>query len=443
MLEPGRQAAEVLVEYVRAARQLGHATPDPTALFAAYTAEELMDLTVLAADCRAVTVVAEAAGDALGQQDSAGREVGAAWQGVGAQTAAGFLHRHTKSSGRVVDGLRCAAAALADLLDRLPMAVRHKVETTCSIEARGSRELWLAAARTVSTGVGDRPGASELVDLRVAPFVADDIGVDWASAMRRTEEAVRQAYAAAAAEAAPPPPVFHAPGIGGPVAVQENVVSWPAAAPAGPVLSSPVLSSPAPPSPAPAGFAAAAPMVEPAPAAAAVPPAPDAMAGGAPLPAAGAGLGGTPAFGSGLSGLGQPFADLLGGLLDPGSAGWQPDSADADSPLAADDTSTDDEAAADETHDDEFTDEETADDEDADETHDDETQDDETRDDETQDDGAPDDEVVAEAPPPADPGIPTPVPESMPGPAVEPADPAPAEPTPCEIAADELPQAGP
>ncbi|MGU3502958.1 hypothetical protein [Mycobacterium sp. C31M] len=381
MLEDARPAVEVLSEYARACRQLGHSGPDPTALQAAYSTEAEMDLAALAADGRAVAELAAAADEALQWQDGACRAVDAAWQGAGGAVATESLRGHAGSCAQTVDGLHCTAAALADLADGLQQLVAAKVTATLEIEARGARGEWLTAARTVTTGAGDQSGASELVDLRVAPFVAGDIGADWMSSMRATEDAVRQAYGAAAGAAAPPPPVFDYAG--------------PAVPP------TPVAMQPDPVVPAPA-------------------PAP------APMPAGG--FGGMPSAGSGLSGLGQPVADLLGGLFD--SAGTGSGSAaedlDLDDPFPAEEEEPDDSEEVDDSEEQgDESEEEELDDPDADESEDQEQ---------------PPPEELTPAPTP----VPEPVAEAAPEaepmavPVTEPEPPA----TPCEIAADALPQAG-
>lgn len=449
MLETGMPAVEVMSEYVRACRRLGHSAPEPADLHAAYTAEDGVDLPALDTDGRALSEIVVAAEDALQLQEQARRALGAAWQGAGPDAAADHLRRHAEAAQVAVAGLRGAATALGELRNRLWQLIDAKVERTVGVEARGLRTEWLAAARTVTTGAGDRSGASELVDMQVAPFVADDVGVDWVSSMRDTEAAIRQAYRDAAAMAASAA-VFGSPGAFGPQPVAAEPVSYPSGPPA--------------PS-APAGTTAAPPPV-PAPPAATVPaaaaPAADPMAAAAPMPAmpspGGLAGGGAAPLGSGLSGLGglgQSFADLLGGLLGSGGSGGDPlgDSlaGDGDPPEDLDipelGDAPDDEDADREDDDEEDPEDDDPDDEDAG----------------AEDPGAEDGTTPPEEPtgavgsteptaaptepaspvePQPDPPVPTPVPE----PPAEPAVAVPAEPatdTPCEIAADELPQAGP
>lgn len=455
MLDAGRTAVDVLTEYVRACRRLGHPGPDPAQLLAAYTAEEGLDLQALDDDGRALTAAVAAAEEAMLLQEHARRILVGAWQGAGAEAAADHLVRHADAARVTVDGLRSAAGALGELRNRLWQLIDTKVGAAADVEARGMRAEWLTAARIVNTGAGDRSGASELVDLQVAPFVADDIAVDWAASLQQTESAIRQAYSAAATTmSAGATAVFDSPGVLGPGTSPAPV---PVAAeqvhpPAGPVAAIPPAGFPVAPAawsdpvpaaaPAPVAPAAAAPAMPPPSMPAAAAPVPDPMAA-APMPPLGGLGGGTPPLGSGLSGLsgaGQPFADLLGGLLGsggdalggPGDLDPMPDDELKDTELG--------DLAGEEDND----------------TEDNDTGEDDTEDDETADaDDAPDEgPVVPEGPATEEPVVPaetiateidppvlTPVPEPLADPGVPP--PAAPPETPCEIAADELPQAGP
>ncbi|QVI27410.1 hypothetical protein MN2019_24995 [Mycolicibacterium neoaurum] len=436
-------AVEVLTEYVRACRRLGHDTPDPIVLLTSYTAEQSLDLGALAADCRTLSAAAAVAEEALTEQERAQNAVLTQWHGVGGDVAADFLRRHADAAVAAVGNLRCAATALRDLTDRLRQLVEEKVDATTDIEARGVREVWLGAARTVTTGAGDRSTASELVDQQVAPFVATDIAGDWVLSMRSTERSIRDAYRSAA-DAVGAAVVFTGPGrpaLPAPVTVESTAVqpvsySSPATVPAG--FSAEQLATPVP-SVAPA--AVASPVAQPVappetPAAASLPP--GGGVGAMPSPAAGL---------SGLSGLGQPFADMLGGLFGSGASGLSSDPFGVDDPFDARDD------AADEALDEEDTDtEEEADDEGA---EDEQPEDDEPKDEEPEEEASEDDEseahgpeavTVDEVPLGAAEAAPvaTPVPEALPEPPVDPAAPvAPPPATPCEIAADALPQAGP
>ncbi|PRC49080.1 hypothetical protein C6A85_76570, partial [Mycobacterium sp. ITM-2017-0098] len=138
-----------------------------------------------------------------------------------------------------------------------------------------TRADWLAATTTVTSGVGDRSAASELVDNAVKPFVDNSIRADWLSAMQAAVASATAAYERALSEmAAERLPAFEVPGTLGP--------AWTPLAPVCDDENSPV---PAAEAPAQVPAAAAAPAV----AAPAVPAAtaPSAWSGPAPAPASG------------------------------------------------------------------------------------------------------------------------------------------------------------
>jgi hypothetical protein len=428
-LAEGRPAVDNIQTYVLACHVLGYTNPDLT-LHASqvsdwYGSEDGLDLRALDADCGALEAAVAATEDALTRQDDQLGALSAAWQGRSADVSREFLRMHGEASSAAAAAVRSTADALAALRDNLWHTVDEKVAAAIAAEGRAPDE-WLAAAQTVTTGAGDRAAASERIDHEVKPFVDNDIRTGWLTAMRSAIGAVTDSYDAATAElTAEPDAVFEVPGDLGPswtppprddlaptMPAAASALSLPAAAP--PSWGAPA----APPMPAPAPQPTASaplPPVDPgstAPAMAAPPSAPS--------------LGGLPEVGGGLSGLGQQLADAFGGLL--GSAeDASVDPADIDEP-----------------------------DKDVDDI-------DDTLDDDPEEDDDPV-EPVAEEPvaepivEPADacdaavpptPDEPSPT-EPAPTPVPVPPPPEPAAPlsadaageTPCEIAADELPQVG-
>ncbi|MBX7451982.1 hypothetical protein GR927_28675 [Mycolicibacterium sp. 3033] len=440
-LAQGRPSVEVMSEYVWAAHQVGFADADltlhPGQLRDWYGTEDGMDLIVLQRDHALVDTAARAVREALAvQQDQAGM-LSTAWQGPGAQAARQFLHRHGVASAAIADALTAAAAALQRALDQLWHAVDAKVETTIAIESEvgAAREQWRTAAATVTSGAGDRAAAAELVDGAVKPFVQNRIGAEWLAAMQATGSTVAEAYRAATAEiSAPAPAMFQIPGVLGPT---PSSVSPPTALPspsAPAAVPGPVSSAAAVPAPtAPAAWtpplpASAPPPPPPATALPADPP-PSAAApplGQAAAPMSDLGLGGG---GGAMPAVGQRFADALSGLLGGGAGNDAAD--DAIVPPAGLEPPGFDDA------DDEPQDEESDEDDEGDEG---EPEDDELADDEPNAD--PIDESSTEKPDSAAVAPPAPTP---PPPPAEPLPPPPPveEETPCEIAADEVPQVGP
>jgi uncharacterized protein YukE len=425
-LAEGRPAVDNIQTYVWACHVLGYANPDLTQHVSQvsdwYGSEDGLDLRALDADCAALEAAVAATEDALTRQDDQLGELSAAWQGRSADLSREFLHRHGEASAAAAAAVRTTADALAKLRDNLWHTVDGKVAAAITTEGRAPDE-WLAAAQTVTTGAGDRAAASELIDQEVKPFVDNDIRADWLAAMRSAMAAVAELYDAATAElTAEPDAVFDVPGEIGPSwtpPIDDNeVTTVPAAA-----------SSVSPPVVAPPWGAAPAPSPMPA------PPVPPPM----PPPPSAPSLGGLPDVGGGLSGLGQQLADAFGSLL--GSAdGALADSAGIDEPV--DDVDDVDDKLDDDPADDEESVEPAADPK-----------------------GEPAAEEPVEAPVAEEPvvesadgceqaGPPAPVdpppsePAPTPVPVPPPPEPAPAPgadsvaETPCEIAADELPQVG-
>jgi uncharacterized protein YukE len=431
-LAEGRPAVDNIQTYVWACHVLGYANPDLT-LHASqvsdwYGSEDGLDLRALDADCAALEAAVAATEDALTRQDGQLGALSAAWQGRSADLSREFLQRHGAASTAAAAAVRTSADALATLRDNLWRTVDGKAAATITAEGR-ARDEWLAAAQTVTTGAGDRAAASERVDQEVKPFVDNDIRTDWLAAMRSAMVAVRDLYDAATAElTAEPDAVFEVPGDLGPSWTppprDDEVATAPAAASvvSSPVAAPPSWGAPAAPSP-PQSPSWPQPMPP--------PPAPPVDAGStAPAmaaPPSAPSLGGLPEVGGGLSGLGQQLADAFGSLL--GSA---------------------DEALVDPTNIDEPTDES----DDVDDPLDDDPEDDEEPVDPAAEESVEEPAVqpadtCESAPPPAP--VDTPLPEEpAPTPVPVPPPPEPAPPpsaeavaeTPCEIAADELPQVG-
>ena len=236
-----------------------------------------MDLIALQDDSDALRIAASAVETAAQRESEVIARLAGVWSGTGAAAAQDFLTRQNDASVAVRDGLVTAAAALATLRDDLWQAVDAKVNAALDIDDRpsGLRGQWLAAAHTVTTGAGDVATASELVDQQVKPFVDNDIGAEWLSEMRAGFDRVAAAFDTAIAklEACP--------------AARIDAAPPPDAVPA--VSTPPVSASP-----------------------------PGDFGGG--VPSLG---GGMPSLGGGLPGFGQQLADLIGGFT--GSGGALPD----------------------------------------------------------------------------------------------------------------------
>lgn len=274
-LAQGLPAVENAGTYVAACRQLGYHGVSDASLREWYGTEDGMDLAVLQRDSDALGTAAAAVEDAARQQVELASRLAGAWSGPAASAAQDFLARQSDAAAAVRDGLVTAASALATLRDDLWQAVNAKVDAALDIDGRpsGQRGDWLAAAQTVTTGAGDVPTASELVDQQVKPFVDNDIGAEWLSEMRAGFDRVVNAFDTAIARLeASPAARFDVPG-------ESGAAAQPITAP-------------------PADF-------------------------GGGMPSLG---GGIPSLGGGLSGFGQQLADLIGGFT--GSTDTGPDLAE-------------------------------------------------------------------------------------------------------------------
>lgn len=449
-LAEGWPAVENLQRYVWACHLLGYQHPDLTVHAAQlrdwYGSEDGMDLGALHGDCLGLEAAVRSTQDALGVQDRQLSTLSAVWQGAGADASRDFLRRHSEASAAAATAVRTAAEALGALRDDLWRAVDAKVGAVVAVEdrTRAHRADWLSAAETVTTGAGDRAAAAELVDQAVKPFVDNNISTDWLTAMHTAMSSIFDAYQRAAGEmAGEHAPVFDVPGELGPTWSPPPVrVSEATGCEAGcedrgsaPAPATVLANAPAPAATMPSAWAPPAPPT-PAPPTPAPPAAlPEPMPSMPPLGTMGSGI---PDLGGGLSGLGQQFADTLGGLLG-GADGAVPE---LDDPL--------DVPELDDPLDDPLDDAEVG-----------------TNDAEEVDEAV--DEEVVEDPPVEDPvaagepvepeselcdgtaevsvePAPAPTPAPPPAEALPPAepltDPVADEQTPCAIAADELPQVG-
>jgi hypothetical protein len=349
-LAEGRPAVEDIDQYVAACHRLGFQHPDLTAHSAQvrdwYASEEGLDLRALDGDCAVLSAVASSAEDAARMQSGLVAELSGAWSGRGAAAASEFTSRSGQAATAVSAAIRAAADATAGLRDALWRAVDAKVAAVEAIDGRhqAQRAEWLAAATTVTSGAGDLAAASELVDQQVKPFVANDIGSDWLAAMRTAAASISGAYAAAlASTAAAPRAVFDVPGELGPRAeapepagrsatggdaTPSSTRTMPAAvvSSAPPIAAAMAPSPPSPPGPPAAQWSGPAPAVAPPPTdpMAQVPaasPMAQMPAASSALPSPGDLGAGTSSLGSGLSGFGQQLADLIGGLVGSSDGG--------------------------------------------------------------------------------------------------------------------------
>lgn len=431
-LAEGQSAVEHTQTYVRACHVLGYQHPDLTAHGSQvqdwYESEAGLDLRLLDDDSAELRAAVNILDEALWLQRMQITEIAAAWTGFGADSATRFLQRHCDTAAEAAAQVRAAAEGYAALRDNLWQLIDRKAATAVDIDDRtaGERSDWLAAARTVTTGTGDGP-AEQLVRQHITPYVDNDIRVDWLSAMRSTTVSVEASYDAAIDTLSSVREVrFEVPGELGP-RYQPKFDDPPASSPARAVV--PEMAMPADIAPTvPAGVSAPAPAPTP------EPPAPADLA--APLDdtaglSTGAGdLGSLGGLAGGIGGVVGKIVDGIGGLLGSLADGFS-DPSGAEDPLFDDPRDVDDSL-----------------DNDVDDDTDDETTDAQPANADTTDEDV-SAEDPAENPPAASDSVDEPVAQQVTAPPDAPPAEAPAPPplpsdgsTPCEIAADQLPQAG-
>jgi hypothetical protein len=448
-LAEGRPAVEHTQIYVQACHMLGYQHPDLTThgsqVLDWYDTEAGLDLRALDDDSAELRAALNTIDEALWLQRSQITDIAAAWTGLGAESATRFLQRHCDAAAEVAAQVRAAADGYAALRDKLWQLVDGKAATVVAIDDRrpGERSAWLAAAHTVTAGAGNR-SAEELVRQQVTPYVDNDIRTDWLTAMRSETTSVEASYDAAVdALSATREVFFGIPGeLGpsGPAVFDKPVDASPAAATV-PTTSVPPDVAPTVPAAASAPVSGSPPPPPPARTPDDVPPVPPELAnplGEAAGLSGGAGdLGSIGGLAGSIGGVVGKIVDGIGGLLGSLADGLSDSSRSADplsdDPLDDDDTLGDDAAPGDDHPDGDADDTVTADAEPA---------------------GA--DEAAIAEPPAENPSATgdsveepvaqqiTPPPDAAPPPppVPEPAGSQPDGSTPCEIAEDQLPQAG-
>jgi hypothetical protein len=199
-LAEGRPAVEHTQSYVDACHQLGYQQPDLTAHTSQvcdwYEAEAGLDLRILDDDTGALHAAVNAIEEALWVQRTQVTELAAVWRGSGADTATRFLQRHCDVAAEVAAHVGAAAEHYAALRDDVWKSVDGKVANAVAIDERraAERSSWLAASHSVTAGTGDRSTAEEVIRLQVKPYVDNDIRNDWIAAMGSGSASVSASY---------------------------------------------------------------------------------------------------------------------------------------------------------------------------------------------------------------------------------------------------------
>jgi hypothetical protein len=198
-LTQGRAAVDDFAAYVWACRLRGYHHPDLTGHAAAvhdlYGSQDGLDLAALDADCATLQTAAATAAEGASSVRGHLGAVTAAWAGPGVQSCADFLRRHCEAAEFVAGVWQQAARGSSALRDELWRIVEEKVAATLSA-ARGAQPDWPAVAQAVLTGTADETGLAVL-DQQVRPFVETVLAGRWVADMHAATAAVRAAYRAA------------------------------------------------------------------------------------------------------------------------------------------------------------------------------------------------------------------------------------------------------
>jgi hypothetical protein len=186
--------------YVAACRAVGRPESGLTAeqVRAWYATEQGLNLAALEADGAAVAAAAAAADEGLQAAREGLAILAGAWAGGSGSAAVEFVERHCAAAATVVAGLRDAAEVLNSLRQRLGDLIETKAAAAVRIDDRsaGPRPEWLAGAEAVLSGAPDS-AAVQVVAHQIAPWV-DEIRSEWVTAMRSSTESVATAYAESA-----------------------------------------------------------------------------------------------------------------------------------------------------------------------------------------------------------------------------------------------------
>lgn len=332
-LAEGSAAVERIQAYVQACQALGYQQPDLTAHASQvgdwYDTEAGLDLRVLDSDVTELRAAITAIDEALWVQRTQVSDLAAAWRGSGAGSAAHFLQRHCDAAEEVAAHVRSAAAQCASLLEALWRAVDGKVATTVAIDERSAaqRSSWLAAGQAVLAG--DRSSAEVIVHRQVMPFVDNDIRNDWLAAMCAANASVAASYDTAIHALASTREVrFDIPGDLGPLRQPADDPAVPPVMPppTGPPPTVPAAATPSPEAPQqlPPDEIEATPTDPTTP-----------LVDAASLPTGAGGLGGLGGITGGIGGAIGSIVDSIGGLL--GSLAGGLGGSDANDPIGLED----------------------------------------------------------------------------------------------------------
>jgi len=186
---------ETFERYAAACRAVGHSGISAERIRDLASRDDGLGLAALQADIAALSSAAAEAEVALSTQRTAIGMLAASWRGRSAATATDLLDRHCATAAGTVAALSESADVLERLRGRLTRLLEERDEAGLRVAGRRSAEhpRWLACADAVLAGVADDAAVAE-VRTRIAPFLDADVAGDWAASVTAVTESVAAAY---------------------------------------------------------------------------------------------------------------------------------------------------------------------------------------------------------------------------------------------------------
>jgi len=197
-LTEGLAAVDDLQIYVSACGRRGYNHPDLTArpdqVRRWYGAHDGMDARLLDADAATLRETARDGAAAVDTLRGAISDASAAWTGAGGTAGLDFLRRHCHNLDLLMQNLHTATGVYDTLRDELWAIIDRHVTGTAAIDARTQPTSWRAASHAVLGGAAVPEEMAAIVDDQITPFVDGVVATEWLGLMRRSADDVTTAY---------------------------------------------------------------------------------------------------------------------------------------------------------------------------------------------------------------------------------------------------------
>lgn len=190
---------DIFVRYAAACRDVGHVGITSERIRELASREDGVGLAALQSDIAALAAAAGHARSALSEQRTAIGVLGAGWRGRSGSIATAVLEQHCTAAADILHSLVEAADVLERLRGTLSRLLAERDEAGVRIADRRSAERprWLACSEAVLAGTADGVAVAE-VRTRIAPFLDAQVAGEWAGSVSSVSDAVDAAYRQAA-----------------------------------------------------------------------------------------------------------------------------------------------------------------------------------------------------------------------------------------------------